>query len=167
MIISNCIHGLIRLVIETPIWVWGILGYILYVGIAALKPREIFIPKLFIIPIVFLALKVPFYIQMPFLAIAFNIAELALSAWVSFRLTSCKNVIIPSRKHYINLPGSQVTLLVLVCYFLVKYAFGYMEAAQLELYQKMYTVEYSLSAIFTGVILGRALRYYIHNLKFR
>ena len=49
---TSIIKFIIHTIIGTPWWVWIILVYLLFVGIKALKPRIVYLPKLFIIPAV-------------------------------------------------------------------------------------------------------------------
>lgn len=48
---------LFALFAATPPYVWGLLIYLLFMGIKALRPRMIFVPQLFVMPLVMFALK--------------------------------------------------------------------------------------------------------------
>ena len=42
----------------TPIWVWGILAYIVFVGIKATQQQSVFVPRLFIVPTLLIYLRI-------------------------------------------------------------------------------------------------------------
>ena len=47
----------IKIITNTPVWVWGALCYLLFVGLKAMRTRIFLLPKLFVMPIVFLGLR--------------------------------------------------------------------------------------------------------------
>lgn len=47
----------VHIIKGTPLYVWAILCYLLFVGIKSIKTRVIYLPKLFIIPLILLAIK--------------------------------------------------------------------------------------------------------------
>ncbi|MBY0452342.1 MAG: hypothetical protein K2P92_04845 [Bdellovibrionaceae bacterium] len=49
--------GFLKIVSGTPIWVWAILGYLIYVGIQALKPRTVSLYRLIFLPLILILFK--------------------------------------------------------------------------------------------------------------
>ena len=49
---------LAQIILNTPVWVWALLMFLIYRGILASADREISLKKTFIIPVVMLALSV-------------------------------------------------------------------------------------------------------------
>ncbi len=47
----------ISIIIGTPVYVWAILIYLVFVGIKAINTRIVYLPKVFIIPLVLMAVK--------------------------------------------------------------------------------------------------------------
>lgn len=66
----------------------------------------------------------------------------------------------------IVLPGSPKTLILLMCFFAVKYFFGYLKVAHGFLFEKYGFIEIIVSGIFSGYFIGRSLAYfYIYKSK--
>ncbi len=49
--------SILKIVSGAPIWVWPLLAYLIFVGIRMSKQRIVYIPALFIVPAIFIALK--------------------------------------------------------------------------------------------------------------
>jgi hypothetical protein len=47
----------LQIIKGTPLYVWVILVYLLFVGTKSIKTRVIYLPKLFIVPLILLAIK--------------------------------------------------------------------------------------------------------------
>lgn len=47
----------------TPIWVWILFAYLIFIGVKSLKTRSVFIPKLFIVPLVLIFTKYDFIVN--------------------------------------------------------------------------------------------------------
>ena len=60
---------------------------------------------------------------------------------------------------YLKLPGTYWTLVVLMSFFTMKYIFGYISATQTALYQELQVFEVSMSGLFSGYFLGKAINY--------
>lgn len=60
---------------------------------------------------------------------------------------------------YLKLPGTYWTLIVLMSFFVVKYIFGYINAIQTDIYQELQVFEVSISGLFSGYFLGKAINY--------
>ena len=45
------------IILGAPYWTWVILVYLIFIGIKAMQKRVVYLPKLFIVPIVLTALK--------------------------------------------------------------------------------------------------------------
>lgn len=147
---------MLRLFMQTPIWVWGLLVYILYVGIKALRDRDVLLYKLYIIPVLFLVLRWD----------AFSLSEfitylVALVAGVSlgYSLTHQRpgEVLVDSK--IVCLKGSYTTLLMLLVFFVIKYTFGFWKATQSVMFEQYAYIGAFISVLFPGFFLGRAIYY--------
>lgn len=68
---------LIQILTHTPVYVWAILAFLVYRGVVALRDREVGIKKLFIIPVIMLALS------LHDIATKFGIGFLPFAAWAT------------------------------------------------------------------------------------
>ena len=140
-----------------PIWVWGIFGYLMLVGIKAMRKRTIYIPKLFIIPLIFITLNYKTMISNgEFAAIVSTILTGILAGFLLVRKTP---IIILKGRKTVELPGNYTTLAMLMLLFFIKYTFGYLRAAQPLTAIEYSYVEVYISLLFEGLLLGKAICY--------
>lgn len=139
----------------TPIWVWGVLIYLVYVGIKAINTRIVYLPKLFIIPLVLMGIKYKTFLsQNALMFIAFIIIGTILSFW-AYRNKKVKVL----KQMSIEIPGNYTTLIILLSFFCVKYIFGYLNDTMPETAAKYEVIELLLDGLFSGYFLGRSIRY--------
>lgn len=114
-----------QIILNTPLWVWAILAFLMYRGISAAANREVPFNRIFIIPLVMLGLS------LHGIASAFGISsDIALSwagfavvttAWARRRPLDDKTVAYPGRG-VIFRPGSWAPLMLMMGVFFTKYA---------------------------------------------
>lgn len=144
---------------NTPIWVWGILAYIVFVGIQATKERIVSIPKLFIIPVILITIRYQVFLSEHALLFGLSIC---VGAGLGFWITAKKPGVILKDINSVKLPGSYVTLVMLLSFFLLKYAFGYLNSVQNPIALEYASIEVFVSALLTGSFLGRGI-YYLYR----
>ena len=54
---QHLLPQLLKIISDTPTWIWFVFGYLIFIGIRATDNRIVYIPKLFIIPLVLSRLK--------------------------------------------------------------------------------------------------------------
>lgn len=143
----------------TPIWVYVVFFYLISIGIKALKSRVISLKKMFVLPFVFLAMFL--YDQLRFFNLLFCAIWLlclivgSAVGWVLNKKTTIKA---DKKKYLIEVPGSVVTLILILTIFAVKYCFGYLYATQPTLKESfiVHTLEMISSGVITGLLLGKA-----------
>lgn len=54
---QNLLLSIVKVISSAPPWVWVVLRYLIFIGISAIKPRSVYIPNLFIIPVILSGLK--------------------------------------------------------------------------------------------------------------
>ena len=150
------INNIIKIITTTPLYVWAILAYLLFVGIKAMRNRIVYLPKFFIIPAVLIGLKYKvFFSEDNMIYIGFMLLGLS----VGF-ITAQKTVIKILREvKSIELPGNYSTIIILITFFLIKYIFGYLETTNHELVNPYLYIENSISGILAGYFLGRSVCY--------
>lgn len=140
----------------TPLYVWFILVYLLFVGINSLKQNIVYLPKLFIIPFVLLAIKYKAFLSGE--AVVFFLV-IAMASLGSFFIHANNKVEIVKNSQSVQVPGSYSTLIILLSFFFVKYYFGYLKSADPDLALKYSFIENIISGLFSGYLIGRAIRY--------
>lgn len=150
--IKNAISG-------TPVWVWVVFVYLLLVGLKATRNRIIYLPKLYIIPIILIGLQYDTFISGNVFYIALYFSLLCVGLGIGVLSVLRTPIKIFKDLKSIELPGSYSTLIILFLFFCVKYIFGYLQATNPMLYGQNEFLEISIGAAFSGFFLGRTLNY--------
>lgn len=150
--VKNAISG-------TPVWVWVIFVYLSLVGLKATRNRVIYLPKLYIIPIILIGLQYETFFSKNNFYIALYLSLLFIGLGVGILSVLKTPIKILKDLKSIELPGSYSTLIILLLFFCVKYIFGYLEATNPILYGQYEFFEISINAAFSGFFLGRTLTY--------
>jgi hypothetical protein len=156
---------------HTPIWVYILFVYLMWVSIKATKTRVISLKKVFIIPALFT------YMSIHTLITSFDINFFEISTWTCAILfgviVGCLDVLrkvanikVDKQKHLIQLPGSWVTLILILIIFASKYYFSYELAIDPALHNQT-GFEFGMLAVSgacTGLFIGRLIIYlYSYN----
>ncbi|MDR2781211.1 MAG: hypothetical protein LBB21_01990 [Holosporaceae bacterium] len=141
----------------TPLWVFFVFAYLLFVGISATKDRKMHIGKMFFMPGIFFALFLARLIMISRLDVCmiFSVAMLASMAFSYFFL---KRESLKVEKPYVFVKGSCETLIVVMIIFCIKYFFGYMKAVNGES-EEYLVAEIIASGIATGFLFNQVVRY--------
>jgi len=114
-----------KALLHTPFWVWGVLVYMIYVGVRALRPQKVYPPVLLLVPALLMGFKFPvFFSRAPHLYIGM-LAFGFMIGWISAKKMPIRWQHFPRR---LILPGSPTTLVVLMVFFSTKYTYGLMHA---------------------------------------
>lgn len=148
-----------QILTHTPVYVWGILTFLVYRGVIAMRPREVAVKKLFIIPLVMLALSVQDVVA------KFGITGVPLAAWsgaaVAMTLLVAKlgasGIGAGRTPGSVLVPGSAAPLAVMMAIFVTKYAIAVTLAVAPQVRQSMSftAVVCMLLGVFSGYFLGR------------
>ncbi|PCI75543.1 hypothetical protein COB21_05550 [Candidatus Aerophobetes bacterium] len=152
---------------HTPLWVWLVFGYLFFIGIRALKPRVVYIPTLFIIPLVLSALKWKLFLENSPLIWVSYFACLAVSSFISFKCVGKQKIKLMPKPMSIQLPGTYSVLIIWMTFFAMKYFFGFLNATQHALYNNLAVLDIGINGVFSGYFLGKAIHYLNYNAKFK
>lgn len=151
-----------QIISHTPAYVWAILAFLIYRGLAASADREVEFGKLFIIPAVMLALS------LQDLAGKFGLSGTSIAAWaagavVSTALTwklGANRVVAGNKPGSVMLRGSWVPLALMMSVFCTKYAVAVLLAMHPQAHQDaMFVVLVSvLFGLINGMFFGRLAR---------
>jgi hypothetical protein len=152
-----------QIILNTPVWVWALLAFLIYRGILASVDREVTLKRLLIIPGIMLALSVQGIVStfgitpatalswLPFIAVG------AALAWVMFRRDS---VMALPAKGAVFQRGSWTPMILMMGIFLTKYAVGVTLAMQpYHAHELLFAAGIcALYGLFNGVFIGQVLR---------
>jgi len=153
----------LRILTNTPVWVWGLLLVLLWLGFSQTRARSIGLRRILILPLVMTGLSLSGTIS------SFGVAPLVLLAWAITTGIGTWLVIrrpVPQSTRYDStmkvffLPGSWLPLGLILGIFAIKYATG----ATLVMHPALAnstgfsTAVGALYGAFTGVFIGRAGR---------
>jgi hypothetical protein len=153
---------LIQILTHTPLYVWAILAFLVYRGVVALRERETTLRKLFIIPVVMLALS------LQDIAAKFGAGLLPWSAWAGAALAvallvwkfSGAGISAGAASGGVRVHGSRAPLALMMAIFLTKYATAVTLAIQPQAsHNPLFAVAVcALFGAFNGYFLGRLAR---------
>lgn len=154
---------LVRILANTPIWVWGLLAALLALGASQLFTRSASLMRVMILPAAMTGLSLYGTLSV------FGAAPAGLLAWCAAAGMAVPLVLrrpLPARTRYdaatrrFTLPGSGLPLLLILGIFLTKYVVGVMLAMRPALAGDagFAPAVAALYGAFSGVFIGRALR---------
>ncbi len=151
-----------QIVSHTPVYVWALLAFLVYRGVAATEDREVSLVKLFIIPVVMLAISLAGMNGHGLLGAGVWAVWMAgMLAAVLVTWTAGKGEIVVNRGAGTVLqPGSWTPLLLMIAIFVTKYTVAVVSAMHPEMQGQMLfvVVTNGLFGVFNGVFVGRLLR---------
>jgi hypothetical protein len=156
-IMTTSMDSIIYALVGTPLWVWGILTYLLFIGIRAIKIRLLHPLRLFVVPIIFTGInyKLIFSGNNFSTYMIFLITGFLIGFFVGLK-TSIK--ILHNLKR-IELPGNYYTIAFLLLFFIGKYILGYLGATDPSMIIKYTFIDTCISGLLSGYFLGIAFCY--------
>lgn len=140
------------ILIGTPVWVWGILGYLVYVGVQALKPRTISLNRLIIMPIVFIAFKYRIFAQ-PNAWIYFSL--LTVGIIVGYLKVRKAPIKVFKESKTMEIPGSSLMIILFISIFVLKFYAGYLQATNIEAFNRFEPFDFGFSGLLSGYFSGQ------------
>ncbi|MDR1216171.1 MAG: hypothetical protein LBK25_05785 [Treponema sp.] len=141
---------IIKIIQNTPVWVWIVLLYLIVSGVSSTKKHKIHIAKLFVLPCVFLFLFVFNLIQEHSVKLFGICMALFVIGYIFPLIFMKKGGIVKVEEHSVILEGSLSGLVLSIIVFSTKYFFSYKRA--IESYYDSYTVlENAIYSILTGI----------------
>lgn len=150
--------------IHTPWWVYLLFAYLLFIGIKAMKPRTVPLGKLFIIPAVFFLWGISGIVE----AAGFSIVHLlwwllglVIIAGLAYLRTRGLSISVNCANKTLHLPGTYMTLIVILIIFASKYYFAAMlgDDAYLMHDMKFIVADLMVSGGVTGWFVGNLVGY--------
>ena len=152
----------IQILTHTPPYVWAILAFLVWRGLAEMHTRTLAPRRLFILPLVMLALAFQdivarFGAGAP--VVAAWTTGCALAGWATWRLARSR-IASAAQPGRIQVRGSRVPLVLMMAIFATRYAAGVALAIQPQLAHQLNVVLAigALYGVFNGIFLGRLVR---------
>lgn len=151
-----------QIVSHTPLYVWAILAFLVYRGVAAMRTREITVRRLFVIPLVMLALS------LQDIALKFGLGGSVLAVWggaaaavalLAWRLGG-ERIAIGAGAGRLRIAGSRAPLVMMLGVFAARYALSVTLAVQPQLVHEgaFVLAACGVLGLFNGYFLGRLAR---------
>jgi hypothetical protein len=159
----DTLHAIYYAIRGTPWWVWILFIWLLYRGINALKIRVTTLRMIFIMPLIFTALSLYGLLKnntlYPYLLWLSMIVIGSLVGWLISRTLA---IAADKKQRLIKLPGSPITLIIILFFFGMKYYLGYTAATNPELASSFTfaSFKYLVYGASCGILLGRSLTYF-------
>lgn len=152
-----------QMISRTPLWVWGLLAFLVYRGLLASVNRETSLKKAFIIPAVMLVLS----LQSVFTTFAGS--TIALASWFGFMLAGSflswsfsnpQSIVANPQRGVVLQQGSWVPLMLMMGIFFTKYGVNVTLAVNAGFEQEIVFVTSvcALYGLFNGIFVGKLLR---------
>ncbi len=147
----------------TPWWVWVLFVYIIMIGLKAKKARVVPLYKLLIVPILFVSLTLHTLTEVPLSGVNITgfivptLLGLGLGFWQIWRL----HLKVDKKRKLLHIPGSWVTLILVLIIFSSKYYFEYSETMNPLIVEEVGFVlsMLAISGLCTGIFIGRVICY--------
>lgn len=148
--------GFLKIVAGTPIWVWAILGYLVYVGIQALKPRTVSLYRLIFLPLILILFKYRLLSQADaWIYLVFFIIGLGVG-YLKVRNTK---ILIFKETKTIQIPGSSSMIVIFISIFVMRYMSGYLEATNPAMFLRFTPFDLGFSGLLSGYFTGQRFTY--------
>lgn len=150
-----------RIIVNTPLWVWGLLAALIALGVSQSLPRRLSVRRATIVPLVLLALSfagVMSTFPQPAMPLAAWAAGLAVALAIGAPLVQPRGARWDAASALLHVPGSWMPLVLILALFLLKYGVGVALALQPGLVRiTIFDVAIGTAyGLFSGLFLARA-----------
>ena len=148
---------------HTPVWVYFIFVYLLYVGIRSMKARVMSVKRIVIMPLVFIIWSgVSMALSGRFETVIVGwIALLPFGMLAGYIQTRRFDIQVNRKLGRIKIPGTISTLVIIALTFSFKYFAGFMNAVYPDIANGnvFQPTIFAVSGFFTGIFVGRMILY--------
>ena len=151
---------LTEIITRTPIWVFVLFFFLVFLGLSQVKDRRISFPRVMILPIVMLFLSIAGVISafgLSLVSIFTYLFSLSLGIIFNIMLKLPRNSEFLEEEKQFFIKGSFIPLFLIMCIFFTKYFVGVVTAKELDFIFSIYfisTISF-LYGFFSGIFIGR------------
>lgn len=158
-----------QFLLQTPIWVYVVLALLIFRGIKACQTRIVALRKLFIIPAIFMVLSLHTLLTTYILnadLISTWALGIAIGSGIGWLINHAKDIKVDGQQQLFLIPGSAMTLILVLLIFVSKYYFGYqITVSPEETHQINFAITLiAISGVCSGLFIGRLINY-LYRLK--
>jgi len=158
---------IVECVTHTPTWVYVLFAYLVWRGVKALRTRTVSFKRLLIVPIVFIWLSIHslLMVQSNVYNYGAYIVAILLGILAGYEMIHHMDITVDKQHRLLKLPGSSMTLWLVMFIFFTKYLFGAMLGFNPAFAKVLgFTVPMLLiSGVCTGMFIGRTICY-VHKM---
>jgi len=154
----NIFESILNIIKGTPYWAWVVLGYLIFVGVKASKQAQVYLPKLFLIPFILMAIKYKMFMSAK-CYIWIYVVALLFGASIGYMFAMKEKIKVIKKNKSVAVPGSYQKLVLLIIFFVFQYIFGYLHATNSVVATKYFGLELFIIGLFPGFFLGKTLNY--------
>lgn len=141
----------ITFITKTPLWVWVVFIYLLFIGVKSLKTHVVPVWKMFVLPLFFMVIKYKVFLSP---SVVRHLFFMSIGGLVGFFLTKDLPIKILKAKKSIEIPGNYLTLIFVMSFFFMKYTVEYLQVAHPSFTPYYYPFDSSITGLFSGYFLG-------------
>jgi hypothetical protein len=151
---------IVQTIVNTPLWVWALLAFLLYIGIRALQPSTAPLSRIAILPTVFLAWGLYGLFSMHALTLSRVLpwlAAIGCGVAVGLVVAGLQPIRADKVRRLVRAPGGPLTLALILGIFATKYVFGVLHETDPAAFAqpRFWLSELALSGVLTGMFIGR------------
>lgn len=148
--------------VNIPWWVYLIFIYCIFIGVKSLKTSVIHVSKFFVIPIIFIYLSLHTLFasfSLNFFIIFTYIISFLVGIYLGVILLKKSKILVDAKNKLIKVPGSWVTLVLILIIFFSKFYIGYELGVDPKIVtNKSFDLFFLLvSGVTSGMFLGRLI----------
>lgn len=152
-----------QILIHTPWWVYLLFAYLIFIGVKASKTRAVPFLKLLVAPVIFTWMSVDTLtgdVGLSGYAVSIWVITILLGTFLGWLQLYWMKVQTDRQHLLVKMPGSWITLILVLVIFFSKYYFGYSSAVDPALLHNGVYVFFMLaiSGVCTGLFIGRVVR---------
>lgn len=163
-------EGILQALKGTPLWVYLLFVFLIWLGVKSIKTRVLSIYRLAILPtfITFMGIQTArSAFSISFLPVFAFVLALILGGALGMREMGKKMLRVDQKRHLVEVPGTWMTLILILVIFSAKYYFGYALARDPTRAEDT-TFELSLlsvTGLCVGLLVGRFVIYLYKLIK--
>jgi hypothetical protein len=152
--------AIVQIIANTPLWVWALLAFLLFIGVRALRPATAPLWRIALLPAAFFVWGLSSHYQMHGLGLGKVlpwVAALAGGTAVGMVIANLQPIRVDKVRQLVHTAGGPLTLVLILLIFATKYAFGYLHATRPNLFAepRFWVAEIAVSGVLAGMFVGR------------
>jgi len=151
---------ILQIIAGTPVWVWVLFAFLMFLGIRALRPATSPLWRVAILPSVFFVWGLYNLVALYGLTLQRALpwaAALLVGTLVGMRIAGRQPIRADKTRHLVHSSGGPLTLVLILLIFSIKYVFGFLHATQPGSFiePRFWLSELALSGVLAGMFIGR------------